>query len=148
MASLSGGGGSFIILGATQHTTNENIRSNDFYSDCCGGSKWIRDGSEGGALDVNTSASTSTITFASATQGTPFNVRLEKNNDPSLKDSYYEIRVTDASRGASIGVGYIELLYIYAVSKAMRYESSALVTQWMIVPSIPPPNLFSVTNAL
>jgi len=74
------------------------------FTDCCGGSKWIRDGSEGGALDVNTSASTSTITFASATQGTPFNVRLEKNNDPSLKDSYYEIRVTDASRGASIGV--------------------------------------------
>lgn len=70
-------------------------------------SKWIRDGSEGGALDVYSSASTCTITFASATQGTPFNVRLERNINPSLKDSYYEVRVTDASKGASIGMGLV-----------------------------------------
>lgn len=76
-------------------------------TDICGDSKWIRDGSEGGALDIYSSASTCTITFASATQGMPFNVRLERNINPSLKDSYYEVRVTDASKGASIGMGLV-----------------------------------------
>ena len=33
--------------------------------------KWIGDGSDGCSLDVTTSAASSTINFASATQGTP-----------------------------------------------------------------------------
>lgn len=58
-------------------------------------SKWIGDGSEGGKLDVTNS---STITFASATQGTPFNVRL----DAPVADSYYEVKVVEGSLGVGL----------------------------------------------
>mmetsp|Transcript_35108 Transcript_35108/g.65058 ORF Transcript_35108/g.65058 Transcript_35108/m.65058 type:complete len:340 (+) Transcript_35108:146-1165(+) len=72
--------------------------------------KWIGDGSEGGKLDVaegegksadpNTN---STITFASATRGTPFNIRL----DDDATASYYEVKVTKMSKEAPLGVGLV-----------------------------------------
>mmetsp|Transcript_21464 Transcript_21464/g.38455 ORF Transcript_21464/g.38455 Transcript_21464/m.38455 type:complete len:340 (+) Transcript_21464:149-1168(+) len=72
--------------------------------------KWIGDGSEGGKLDVaegegkSADATTnSTITFASATQGTPFNIRL----DDDTTASYYEVKVTKMSKEASLGVGLV-----------------------------------------
>lgn len=67
--------------------------------------KWIGDGSEGGSVDVDETSS-STITFASATQGTPFNIRLD-TNDSFVSDSYYEIKVVDMYKDASLGVGLV-----------------------------------------
>lgn len=71
-----------------------------------GNPKWIGDGSEGGNLDVTTSTASSSITFASATQGTPFNIRLDTNGAPMGK-LYYEVKVTNMSKGASLGVGLV-----------------------------------------
>eukprot|EP00581_Thalassiosira_minuscula_P007216 CAMPEP_0183706606 /NCGR_PEP_ID=MMETSP0737-20130205/3372_1 /TAXON_ID=385413 /ORGANISM="Thalassiosira miniscula, Strain CCMP1093" /LENGTH=329 /DNA_ID=CAMNT_0025934053 /DNA_START=61 /DNA_END=1050 /DNA_ORIENTATION=+ len=66
--------------------------------------KWIGDGSEGGTL--NTTAEGSTITFASATQGTPFNIRPD-NADNAAAEPYYEVKVTDFPKGSSLGVGLV-----------------------------------------
>lgn len=71
-----------------------------------GNPKWIGDSSEGGNLHVTTSAASSSITFASATQGTPFNMRLDTHGAPMGK-SYYEVKVTNMSKGASLGVGLV-----------------------------------------
>jgi hypothetical protein len=72
---MVGGGSSFIILRAT-NTQQPRTFKELIITDYGGDSKWVRDGLEGGALDVSF-ASTYTITFASATQGTPFNVGLQ-----------------------------------------------------------------------
>ena len=102
---MVGGGSSFIILRAT-NTQQPRTFKELIITDYGGDSKWVRDGLEGGALDVSF-ASTYTITFASATQGTPFNVGLQWNNNPSFKGCYYKVRVTDTSKGALIEVGFV-----------------------------------------
>mmetsp|Transcript_52617 Transcript_52617/g.111750 ORF Transcript_52617/g.111750 Transcript_52617/m.111750 type:complete len:332 (-) Transcript_52617:55-1050(-) len=72
-------------------------------SDSKNGMKWIGDGSEGGKLDVTEKI----VKFASATQGTPFNVRADDDGAHEIA-SYYEVKVTDMSEGASLGVGLVK----------------------------------------
>ena len=64
-------------------------------------SKWIGDGSEDSTLTV----SSDTITIASATTGTPFNARLDA--DIPLGDLYYEVSVSDLSKGSHLAVGLV-----------------------------------------
>ena len=64
---------------------------------------WIGDGSEGGTINVD-SEDNSSITFASATKGTPFNVRLDANDTASC---YYEAHITSLENGSSLAVGLV-----------------------------------------
>ena len=69
--------------------------------------KWIGDGSEG-TLDVKSSGiSSSEITLASATQCTSFNARLDITCDAREANSYYEIKVTNMTKGSSLAVGLV-----------------------------------------
>jgi len=68
--------------------------------------KWIGAGAKGGSIDLDETSS-STIAFASATQGTPFNIRLD-SDDPSISDnSYYEVKIINMGKDASLGVGLV-----------------------------------------
>ncbi|KAL9188726.1 hypothetical protein ACHAXT_007104 [Thalassiosira profunda] len=72
-------------------------------------SAWIGEGSTGGRLDASTDAdstSTTTISFASATQGTPFNIRLN-GPEGAPSDIYYEVKITELAKGSSLAVGFV-----------------------------------------
>jgi len=98
--------------------------------------KWVGDGSEGGTLQVvpqeaeatHSSSSISdinstTINFASATLGTPFNIRLQDNYDVATNDNnnftsttttttspiltYYTVKILSISNESSLAIGLV-----------------------------------------
>ena len=71
--------------------------------------KWIGDGSEQSTLNVTADGNNeeSTIAFASASRGTPFNIRLDANNTLLRADFYFEVSIIDITNESSLGVGFV-----------------------------------------
>lgn len=69
-------------------------------SDSANKFKWLGDGSEGGEFDVADDA----IAFASASQGTPFNMRVDAEDATA---PYYEVKITGMSKRGSLGAGLV-----------------------------------------
>jgi len=79
--------------------------------------KWVGDGSKGGTLQVVpqeaetlSDINSITINFASATLGTPFNIRLHDDNTKTASPiiTYYTVKITSISKESSLAIGLVK----------------------------------------